>query len=273
MGDGEKKRLPTIFANIYGPPGTGKTTFALTFPGPLFLARFDRRADDLINRATAAGIEVVEEGFVGSLLPADPRGEAEEILERFEAFASRALERGEGTFVIDGGNRLWDIVQRVKLPDIDAVADPEERRRLEKRRRILYGAANEYLHGVLLALEDSPLHVAVTHHTKRVYDERGQETDLVEPDYFRRVPYVANLDVFLFATRASALSLPGVLAAAHRKSEQVLAPPGFHGVITLCKFAPELEGRRMENITFAKLWFLLFGEKYPTPTWNPFEGR
>lgn len=262
--------------NVYGQPGVGKTTFAFTFPSPIWFARFDRRSDDIVAQARAAGVEVHEEGFVGAAVPDDPRGEAEGMLSRFEEFVDKALNVGKGTFVIDGGNRLWDIVQRVKLPDVEGVVDAEQRARLERRRRLLYGAANEYMHSTLLMLDNSPLFVVITHHTKPVFNERGEEvTGLLQPDYFRRVPYVAQLEVFLFATRPSHVSVPSLLAAANSNdpAARVFAPPSFYAVVTMCKMpgGGNLEGRVIRNLSFPVLWLLLYGQRWDGPTvWHPF---
>ncbi len=267
--------MKPLFANIFGPPGTGKTTLGFTFPPPFFYARFDRRADDVIAavREKFGDAAVQEKALIAPLLVTDRRELAGQYLKEVEALASEALKAGEGTFFVDGGNRWWDCVQDVKLPWLeDPNLTPDQVSALERKRRMTYGAANAYLGDILLALEDSSVQMVLTHHTKSVYTAKGEETDRVKPDYFKRVPYTATFEIIMVTSRPGDVSLTTIQAKALTlagKVQQVLPAPDFYGLITTCKDDARVEGMMLPNPTFPLLYGLAMSRPLTGDTWSP----
>jgi len=262
----------TLFTNVFGPPDTGKTSLAFTHPPPFHYARFDRRADKIIQSVEAFHGEgcVLEETYLWDPFNTDSKGQSYVFLKKFEQQVAKALGLGEGTFIIDGGNRLWDAVQDVKLPWSD---DPKEQEAIEKRRRLSYGMANAYLNDILLVLEDSPLNLAIIHHVRPVFDSQGKETDKVKPDYFKRVPYTATAEIFMMSTRPLEVHVPTVRAgmlSANGGGVQVSQKPEFWGLITIFKHDASMEGKMLPNLDFRYLYGLAFGKSYKGgELWSP----
>ena len=264
--------MKPLFANLFGPPGSGKSTLGFTFPPPFHYARFDRRSDKIIAdvRKRFGESAVVEESFIPDL-GETLQDRSQEFLDKTMVLADKAVKLGEGTFFIDGGNRFWEVVQKVKLPSLVGLSD-DEREKKEKMRRLLYADANEYLGNLLLAVENSPINVVITHHTKGVYDAQGKETDYVRPDYFKQVPYTATLEVFMITSAKLDVNMPSARAYAlslDGKSQQVELPPKFYGQITQCKDDTEMVGQMLPNPTFKILYGMALSEPWPGETWQP----
>lgn len=266
--------MKPLFLNLFGPPGTGKTTVGFTAPPPFFYGRFDRRADKIIEmvRAKFGEASVTEKVFVpelGDTLKALADG----YLAGVEELAKAAIQANEGTFFIDGGNRWWDAVQASKLPNLDdPTLTPEKRESLEKMRRLLFGPANEYLSGLQLAVENSDVQMIVTHHTKAVYDNKGQETEMVRPDYFKRTPYTCTMEVFMMTTAKDEVSLPTVKShalALQGNAKMVAEPPKFYGQITMCKDDANMVGMMLPSPTFPVLYALAMSKPWEGETWKP----
>jgi hypothetical protein len=265
--------MKPLFANLFGPPGTGKTTVGFTFPPPFTYVRFDRRADAIIASVREQLGDVVSEvGLVRPLL-SDAREWAEEALPQVEEALKKALDIGQGTFFVDGGNRWWSAVQDKYLPDLtDPALSEQEKRQLEKRHRLLYGPANTYLGDIMLALENSSLNVVITHHTKPVYNEHGQETDRVRPDYFKRVPYTATLEVYMISDEPQDISSTTMKAQAmalQGQQKQILQPPNFYGYVATCKDDASIVGTMIPNPTFTLLYGMALSALWPGKLWTP----
>lgn len=258
---------------MFGAPKTGKTAFAFSFPGPYYYQRLDRMADIIINDVLdqLEDTSVDEVDYISDIDPLNPRDTAPKLWKTFEQSAKRAIAeanerdaRGEaaGTFIIDGGHRLWDICQDTWLPVKEDLPQSEQ-----NRFRTHYATANEKITNIMLALEASPLHVVITHHTRPVY-EGGTETTKVRPDGFKRIQNLNSVDLFLLTSRPDAVDTIRVMRSTVDKNS---APPAtnFFSYISLCAYDPMLEGSTFKDLTFGKLYIRIFGEQWPEKVYDP----
>lgn len=269
--------MKPLFANLFGPPGTGKTTTGFTFPPPFHYARFDRRADAIIKsvKAKFGPNSVLEVPLIGDLnFLTDRQAENHRFLGEMEKLVDGALKLNEGTFFVDGGHRWWEVVQACKLPDLDNPSLTDQQRgALERKRRMTYGIANSYLDSIMLTLENSNLQIVITHHTKPTFDSKGEETGDVTPDYFKRVPYTATLEVFMISSRKTGINLLTAQAAAMQlqqspQMKKVLPAPEFFGLVSVCKDDASVEGTMIPNPTFPLLYGLALSTPWPGDCWS-----
>lgn len=258
---GQQPKRETLFVNVFGPPKTGKTSFAFSFPGPFYYQRLDRLADKIIRDVLdqCPDTFVDEEEYISDLGKA---GAMPMLWARFEAAVTKAIKEGAerdkkgepaGTFIVDGGHRMWDICQETWLPAEDD-RDP-------KKKRLYYAIPNEKYSNLLLTLEASPLNVVIAHHTRNVYDSNGKETENVKPDGFKRVPYLDSLDIFTLSTRPDSINMPGVRASMV-SGKETRPPTQFFGHISVCAYDAGLEGKTLKNPNFGRLYELIFAKRW-----------
>jgi len=258
----------TLFVNVFGPPKTGKTSFAFSFPGPFYYQRFDRRSSKVLRDVLHALPDtfIDEEDYITEVDPLNSRASAPLLWAKFERAVQKAIKEGRereaagepaGTFIIDGGHRLWDLCQETFLPDKATLAPNQQR-----SYRLNYALPNEKFTNAILSLEASPLYVVVIHHTRAVYNAEGQETENVRPDGFKRIPYLNTLDVFTLSTRADSVNTPRVRASMAQGANLPSPTTEFYGYVALSAYEPTLEGKTFKNLSFKQLFELIFEERW-----------
>ena len=101
--------MPLLRVEAYGKTGVGKSTFAATFPSPLWVVNFDRPWGAIIERLPETHVIHYHE------VPVDAdmltKGIAASHLLEFDKFLREAAASKEGgTFILDGADVLWVVV-------------------------------------------------------------------------------------------------------------------------------------------------------------------
>lgn len=217
-----------LTVNIWGPTKVGKTTLALTFPAPLFIINADRSMDHLLVQLGD------KEWYYVDFIPHNMEGEvdmpiAKALFANTKRLITDAIAVGNGTVIIDGGTRFWDVVTEAFVPNKDNGAMPKA-----------YQKANSEMEHLLDRLVNSPLHLVVTNQQKPIYSGATKNTGEFETAGFSRLPY------WVFAV-LKARKLKNVDGSAYHVVEF-----GDNGYDT------RLEGRQLKDPTFEKLYALSY---------------
>ena len=214
-----------LIVAAWGEPKTGKTTFALSFPEPIFYLNMDWGLDHHIERN--AGREIYRADYL-SLEPELSEGQAEMMLKSFEHDYAAALKRGradgKGTIVIDTSTQLWQLVSKVFLDDI------KKKRKNQEVYPFDYGNANAYFQNLVNQVKASPMNMVLIQRAREKYGPNGQPTGNYEIQGNNAVPYLA-----------------GVVLHMHKED-------GKHfGRIDSCWETTAVEGLDLENPTYDSL--------------------
>lgn len=189
--------------NVWGEEKTGKTSFALSFPRPMFFFNFDLGVQELleVRPELAEGLQVAT-----YLLPPNPTLEkGEEILQEFVDDWYAALEAEEGgTIVLDTGTQLKELATYVKMTQkleakIRAAAalaakkkeafDPDAVQIM----RPDYAGRNQFMNAILSLPSLFPnKHAVFLWKAKEKYTSNGQPTGQYDGDLFKDAPYIAQ---------------------------------------------------------------------------------
>lgn len=185
--------------NIWGEQKTGKTSFALTFPRPMYYFNFDHGLLELLiaNPALKEGLY-----YQDYLLPPNPTlDQGEAVLQSFVDDWQYALEQpGGGTIVLDTGTQLKELVTFVKMSQkleekikkLSAKAgkpvDPDTIQLL----RPDYAPRNQLMNAILSLPSLTDKNVAFVWKAREKYSGNGAATGQYEGDLFRDAPYIAQ---------------------------------------------------------------------------------
>jgi hypothetical protein len=98
-----------LMFTVFGPYKSGKSRFALSAPPPLFIANLDHDVDYLLNEVCKDA-----EIYLDNIWPSGTKvteAEVNHLVSRVDTVAAAALQRKEGTLIIDGGSRLYNYLQ------------------------------------------------------------------------------------------------------------------------------------------------------------------
>jgi hypothetical protein len=174
---------------VWGEPKTGKTTFALTFPDPVYYFNMDWGLEHHIQRLVQEGREVYKADYISNKAEFT-EAEAELMLKAFENDYAAALKDGRqrgGTIVLDTSTQLWQLASKVFLDDI------KKRRKDEKIFPFDYASANAYFQNLINQVKVTPMNMVMIQRAKEVYNAQGQPTGMLEIQGNNQVPYLAGL--------------------------------------------------------------------------------
>lgn len=185
---------------------------------------------------------------------------AQRFLAAFEGLVALAMERGEGSFIIDGGARFWDVIKMGKLPP--GAADGKDLKAWE--------IPNEYWRAYLLALEASPLQLCITHPAVTVWEGMTKESERLRPDAFKHLAYHTTVDVYLFTTGRPNDLFPRMVENAALTGQVPAGETTHWGMIWRNKINTKMENRAVMNLTFPLLYQMTFGEPWSgAECWEP----
>ncbi len=249
-GESPKGEADRIFANVYGTSGAGKTAFALTFPPPFFILNFDKDMSHLlVQLPDSYDIEYERLVFEVDGLTA---GSAAQYIAKADALLKKALLKGEGTFILDGGDLFWDVAKIAKLMRGGEGVLPKD-----------YSPANTYMNSYLSRLQNAPFHVCTTAMARKKWEGAKKESDKMESDGFKhRKRWVTN-EVYVFTPEQrqypSEVPAQGSTGQTHN----------FY--MDTSKINESLVGTVVPNLTFKLLYAMVYGsvpEEYKA-LWSP----
>lgn len=249
-GEAPKGETDRIFANVYGTSGSGKTAFALTFPPPFFILNFDKDMKHLlVQLPDSYDIEYERLVFEVDGLTA---GAAAQYVAKADALLKKALLRGEGTFILDGGDLFWDVAKIAKLMKGGDGVLPKD-----------YSPANTYMNSFLSRLQNAPFHVCTTAMARKKWTGAKTESDQMESDGFKhRKRWVTN-EVYMFTPEQR--QYPSEVPAQGGTGQT------HNAYIDTSKINESLVGTVIPNLTFKLLYAMVYGslpEEYKK-LWTP----
>lgn len=234
---------PIVRCEVYGTTGVGKSTFAATFPGPLWIVNFDRSWAPIIEQLPeTCHIRYMEIPVDADMLV---KGIAASHLLSFDRFLAEASQSKDGgTFILDGADIWWDVVKAAKLPEggADVARD--------------YYVPNTYATSRYRRLSSLPMHLVCVTAARNKWDSASRESDMMESEGFKHRMRWLTSQVRLFSpeSRTYTPSIP-----------RADAKPGrtFHGYIAMAKENPSLEGSVEPSLTYLTLYRKLYKRQPP----------
>lgn len=236
----------------HGAPGSGKTSFALSFPSPIFFVNLDREASHLLQKLP----EHYEIYYERILYDVDlTSAKATQILKQVSSALQQALAfnstKGPCSFVIDGYDILWDIVKISLLPQGGEALARE------------YGDCNAWMHSLGWRLHNSGMNVCLTALSKEVWTGQTRGTGLYDPEGFRHRGRSITHQVYLFSPEDTTPPLKPTSGAPSGQTHR--------GYIQISKINEELVRTVVPNLDFLKLYKLVFGKNPDNASllWTP----
>lgn len=187
--------------NIWGEPKSGKTSFALSFPRPLYLFDFDHGFKELIAKRPELGEGLYYQEYALPPNPTPQEGEA--LLQSFvDDWREAALAPGS-TMVLDTGTQLRELVTYVKIAQkleekikkAQAMAakanksfDPD----MVQIMRPDYSERNQLMSAILSIPTLANKNAVYLWKAREKYSGNGQATGQYEGDLSREAPYIAQ---------------------------------------------------------------------------------
>lgn len=231
-------RPKKIFAQVFGTEGVGKTSFALSFPSPLWIVNLDRNMDDLLERLPEHYEIHYEE------VPFDvdmSKGVAATTIMKVKNLFKQAIAAGTGTFFVDGIDLYWDYVKMAKLPD-DAELPNQ------------WGPANSEMESFFRRSEAAPLQMVFNSIASKIWTGATKESNQMKADGFKHTGRFINTSIYIFTPEDH--SKPDL-----RPTEQ--RGQTHHSYISMAKLKENIVGSVVPNLSYKMLYKMTFGELPP----------
>lgn len=245
-GERATDRPKKLFVQVYGKEGSGKTSFALSFPQPLWVVNLDRNMDDLLEMLPSNYEIHYEE------VPYDvdiTRSVAAGVILKVKNLFEEAVKHGTGTFFVDGVDLYWDAVKNAKLPE-DAELPNQ------------WGPANSEMSAFYRRAETCPLQVVFSCIASNVWAGATKETARVKADGFKHAGRFINTSVYVFSPEQHTTP-----------DERPVANEGqsHSAYISTSKLNEGIVGRVIPNLSYKMLYRMVFGELPPghEGLWTP----
>jgi hypothetical protein len=222
-----------IIAGAWGLPKEGKTTFALSFPAPIYLFNLDQGYREIVAKA-APGKEIYVSDY---LLPEEfDLGTYVPLAKRFrKEWAEAVAQAGErhGTVVLDTASQAWTLIGTTERES----AEEQRRQRNPKAKemRTDWGPANLMMGSMLRRPFQVPgCNAVYLQRAKEVYSGGGEATGVYQMHGFSETAGIVQILLNIFS-----------------REKRVL------GRIDVCRFDKSWEGNEISDPTYAKLYELV----------------
>jgi len=228
---------PLLRTEVYGTTGVGKSTFAATFPSPLWIVNFDRSWAPIIEQMPSeCEIHYLEIPVDSDMLI---KGIAADHLLSFDKFLRDAHNSKDGgTFILDGADVWWDVIKAAKLPAGDGSDLPRD-----------YFQPNTYANSRYRRMAALPMHLVCVAAARTTWGSATKELETMESEGFKhRLRWMTSqIRVFCPETRLSTPSSPRI--ASDPKMGRT-----FYDYIALAKERPSIEGTVEPSLTYLTLY-------------------
>jgi len=150
---------------VYGKEKTGKSSFACSFPDPLFIANLDHDINYLLEQNC-----VDKEVWLDNIWPSSPlisSAEVSSLVSRVDMVAAKALASKKGTFIIDGGSKFYNYLQVHYLGASFAAGRP--RGGEETGSQLDWGLIYQHITQLLQPFQTTGTNVVITFEAKKEY--------------------------------------------------------------------------------------------------------
>lgn len=216
-----------LLVATWGEPKTGKTSFALSFPEPIYFFNMDWGLEHHIERLKSQGKQVYVADYL-SIEPELTEAQAETMLQSFERDYAKALKGGNGTIVIDTATQLWQLASKVFLDDI------KKKRRDGQIYPFDYANANAYFQNLINQVKGTGMNMVLIQRAKEKYNSQGQPTGNYEIQGNNQVPYLMQIVLHLVKDGMGA-------GTVHK------------GIIDSCWQTSSVEGMELQNPSYQNL--------------------
>ena len=229
----------------WGQEKTGKTTFAFTFPDPIYFFNFDIGeegvVDERIKGLLSQGRKVFHAEYV--LDPMDGLAEQRVVYGQFKKDYDEAVSTAPlgATIIIDTGTALEQLVRDVTMDEVQ-----ESRRGTKSEGRSFqydYHRRNQEMNRLWTAANARRgVNFVFVHKSSPVYDSGGNRTSQIELQGWSGTLYTV-------ATVLQLYKQPGPTGQAEQ----------FFGRMNMCRQDSRLVGLPLENPTYTSITELLWG--------------
>ena len=243
---------PLLRTEVYGTTGVGKSTFAATFPSPLWIVNFDRsRAPIIEQMPSECEIDYLEIPVDSDMLI---KGIAADHLLSFDKFIKEAASSDAGgTFILDGADVWWDTVKAAKLPDSDDLRD--------------YYIPNTYANSRYRRMCTLPMHFVAVAASRNKWEGKTKESTTQESEGFKhRLRWITSqVRIFSPEMRITTPLIP---------SQDSKLGRTFYGYVSLAKERPSIEGTVEPSLTYLTLYRKIYRKNPPDaaqcwlPVWS-----
>lgn len=244
VGEYDKK----LFTCAHGFAGEGKTTFLLTYPPPLYLLNCGDRDSRSLLAQLPGHYEVYYE-WLASDVDALSQPVAAQYTARADALLTAALAGKRGSFLLDGHDLFWEIIQAAKIAAREGTA-------------LRFKPANEYAFSFYGRLNKSPLQVGVSAMAQEMWDGPSSTGRFTHMGW-KHLDRFLTTDLRVFHKEKM---------EAGRKPVPVQDPSVTHaGYFEDSKLQEALLRRIIDNPTFALVYKMTFGQAHPEgdKLWQP----
>ena len=266
----------TLTISGCGLQGTGKTLWGLkTMPTPILHLNFDRVSDGLLYQKDAEGNLLIPKERQQDIVtihigPEQFNKEGETSWN--ELSAGMAREKMEqairdytpalkgGTFFLDGGAMLNQLVQLVELAKIRRTREGKD----QKLFPFDYALVNSYINGLMGSLNRADFNFYITHHLTENWDSTGP-MGTYRPQHNSQVPKIIEIELWFWCLCSQEVVDTNKKKGVCRKFDCTQAGHSgrlFNTKVIENKMKKSMIGYTQDNLTFDMLYLMTFGQPY-----------
>lgn len=250
--DTTQPSVERIICAPWGLPKDGKTTFALSFPAPIYLFNADYGYREVLRMAEGKEMYVSDYALKEEF---DADEWMPEVL-RFRSEWNEAVEQADqrgGTVILDTASQFWQMIG----PTMVAETAKRAARKSDKNMRTDYGPANLLMSTLLKRPHQAPngkVNAVYIQRAKEIYNEAGAATGRYQLHGFSETESIVQLVINIASKREIQQKNGSPVTDAKGNPKMVSR---VFGTIDRCRFGKEFEGLQIENPTYDGLMGLL----------------
>lgn len=225
--DTTAKKPERVVVVAWGLPKEGKTTFALSFPEPLYLLNMDMGAEEIAPQFPGKEIYESKIAVPEQFTTEGYRPVVDGLMEDYKLACVEASKRG-GSIVVDTSTQMWQAISHYKVETAREARreaakkkgrDPDDVKDLQTD----YGDANLMMGGLIRLVYQFPtLNAVFIDRAKEKYNERGQATGVMVRQGWSELEATAQVVIHISAKTTPDGKFGGVFGKIERSRFAVL---------------------------------------------------